>query len=109
MPAARPAHSPVPLPDQEFAASNRSAGRASRLTPSRTMRSFQALHRIQDILPQESECRRVRETLHRLSADPRHGQAIRDDLRTGFPAPPIWMQEFLRDLLGTAHVNEAPP
>jgi hypothetical protein len=28
-----------------------------------------------------------------------HGQAIRDDLRAGLSALPIWMQEFLRGLL----------
>ncbi|CAG4901426.1 unnamed protein product, partial [Acidocella sp. C78] len=41
----------------------------------------------------------VSAALHRLFADPSHGQAIRDDLRSGLSALPIWMHEFLRDLL----------
>ena len=46
--------------------------------------------------------------LHRLLADPRHVQTIRDDLRARFSGLPIWMQEFLRDLLGTTRPNQAP-
>ena len=46
--------------------------------------------------------------LHRLFADPRHGQTIRGNLRAGFSALPIGMQEFLRDLLGTTRPNQAP-
>ena len=72
------------------------------------MRVVQALHWMQDMLSQDSECQRVREMLSRLFADPRHGQTIRDDLRAGFSALPIWMQEFLRDLLGTTHADQAP-
>jgi hypothetical protein len=41
----------------------------------------------------------VADTLRRLFADPQHGSVIRDDLRAGFSALPIWMQEFLRPLL----------
>lgn len=37
--------------------------------------------------------------LRRLFADPKHGMAICDDLRAGLSALPIWMQEFLRDLI----------
>ena len=36
-----------------------------------------------------------------------HGQAIRDDLRAGLPALPIWMQEFLRGLLNSAGTDQA--
>ena len=71
------------------------------------MRVVQALHWMQDMLSQESERQRVRVMLRRLFTDPRHGQTIRDDLRAGFSALPIWMQEFLRDLLGTADADEA--
>ena len=72
------------------------------------MRVVQALYWMQDMLSQESERQCVREMLRRLFAEPRHGQTIRDDLRAGFSALPIWMQEFLRDLLGTADADEAP-
>ena len=72
------------------------------------MRVVQALHWMQEMLSQDSERRRVQAVLRRLLADPRHGQTIRDDLRAGFSALPIWMQEFLRDLLGSADVGEVP-
>lgn len=66
------------------------------------MRVVQALHWMQDMLAQDSERDRVLATLRRLFAEPRHGEAIRDDLRVGLSALPIWMQEFLRDLLNSA-------
>ena len=97
---------PIRLGNQEihfrFAAPSRLywAGRPA-------MRVVQALHWMQDMLSQESERQRVRAMLRRLFTDPRHGQTIRDDLRAGFSALPIWMQEFLRDLLGTADADEA--
>jgi hypothetical protein len=63
------------------------------------MRVVQALHWLQDMLVNDDERARVSTALHRLFADPSHGQAIRDDLRSGLSTLPIWMQEFLRDLL----------
>lgn len=72
------------------------------------MRVVQALHWMQDMLSQESERRRVRTVLRRLLDDPQHGKAVRDDLRAGLSALPIWMQEFLRGLLGHAEVDEVP-
>ena len=72
------------------------------------MRVVQALHWMQDLLTQDSERQRVRDALGRVLADPRHGQAIRDDLRAGLSALPIWMQEFLRGLLSSTDANQAP-
>jgi hypothetical protein len=63
------------------------------------MRVVQALHWMQDTLTSENEHMRLKDTLRRLFADPKHGQAIRDDLRNGLSALPIWMQELLRELL----------
>lgn len=63
------------------------------------MRVVQALHWLQDMLSAPEDRSRVAETLRRLFADPQHGSAIRDDLRAGLSALPIWMQEFLRPLL----------
>ena len=97
---------PIKLGNQEihfkFAAPSRLywAGRPA-------MRVVQALHWMQDMLTQDSERHRVQEVLSRMLADPRHGQAIRDDLRAGLPALPIWMQEFLRGLLNSAGTDEA--
>ncbi|XYD12004.1 DUF6088 family protein (plasmid) [Methylobacterium sp. NMS12] len=63
------------------------------------MRVVQALHWLQDMLAAPEEKGRVVDTLRRLFADPHHGSTIRDDLRAGLSALPIWMQEFLRPLL----------
>lgn len=71
------------------------------------MRVVQALHWMQDMLTQESERKRIRAALRRLLDDPKHGEAIREDLRGGLSAVPIWMQEFLRDLLVTSASVEA--
>ena len=70
------------------------------------MRVVQALHWMQDMLSQESERQRVRAELRALFVDPRYGQSIRDDLQAGLAALPIWMQEFLRELLIPADADE---
>jgi plasmid stabilization system protein ParE len=62
---------------------------------------------MQDMLTQESERKRIRAELRRLLDDPKHGEAIREDLRGGLSAVPIWMQEFLRELLVTSASVEA--
>ena len=69
------------------------------------MRVVQALHWLQDVLTHEDERTRIADTLRRLFADPKHGPAIRGDLRNGLSALPIWMQDFLRPLI----VGKAPP
>lgn len=71
------------------------------------MRVVQALYWMQDMLSQDDERDRVGDVLRRLFADPKHGKAIRDDLRAGLSALPIWMQEFLRDLVTPVDTNEA--
>ena len=97
---------PIKLGNQEihfkFAAPSRLywAGRPA-------MRVVQALRWMQDMLTQDGERQRVQDVLSDMLADPRHGQAIRDDLRSGLPALPIWMQEFLRGLLNSAGTDEA--
>lgn len=64
------------------------------------MRVVQALYWLQDTLGDADESERVAAHLRRILADPEHGQATRDDLRDGLSALPIWMQEFLRVLIG---------
>lgn len=71
------------------------------------MRVVQALYWVQDMLIQDAERQRVQDVLRRIFADPIHGQEIRDDLRAGLSALPIWMQEFLRGLLDLADVEGA--
>ncbi len=71
------------------------------------MRVVQALYWMQDMLSHDDERDRVGDVLRRLFADPKHGKAIRNDLRAGLSALPIWMQEFLRDLVTPVDTNEA--
>jgi len=66
------------------------------------MRVVQALYWLQDALTDTDERARIASHLRRVLTDPTHGPAIRDDLWSGLPALPIWMQEFLRDLLGSS-------
>lgn len=66
------------------------------------MRVVQALYWLQDALTSEQERQRVADRLRRLLSDPDHGHILAEDLKAGLPALPIWMQEFLRDLLGDA-------
>lgn len=63
------------------------------------MRVVQALHWLHDVLGNEEESARVAGVLDRILGDPKHGPPIRDDLRKGFSALPIWMQEYLRPLV----------
>lgn len=65
------------------------------------MRVVQALYWLQDILADREGQVRIAGQLRRLFADPAHGQGIRNDLRKGLSALPIWMQEFLRDIIGS--------
>jgi len=63
------------------------------------MRVVQALYWLQDTLENSEERERVVRRLSLILADPKHGRAISLDLRAGLSALPIWMQEFLRDLI----------
>lgn len=69
------------------------------------MKVVQALHWLRDTLPQNKT--RIVRRLHAVLRDPKHGKRIRDDLRTGLPTLPIWMQELVRELL-VAPVDNPP-
>jgi hypothetical protein len=62
------------------------------------MRIVQALHWLKDMLPYDGE--KIRKTLARLLADPKHGPAATADLTQGFSLLPAWMQDFLRTVPG---------
>ena len=64
------------------------------------MRVIQALYWLQDMLANATERRRVIEHLRKILADPTHGLPIRNDLGTGMSALPIWMQDFVREVIG---------
>lgn len=61
------------------------------------MRVVQALHWLMDTLPSDRD--RVVARLSSILDDPKHGKAIRDDLRHGISTLPAWMQAVVRDLL----------
>jgi len=61
------------------------------------MRVVQALHWLKDILATDPDD--VLARLVTILRDPRHGSAIREDLRAGLPTLPAWMQPIVRDLL----------
>lgn len=63
------------------------------------MRVVQALYWLQDLLSSPGERIRVAKILRRVLTDPEHGKTTRDDLSNGLSTLPIWMQEFLRDLI----------
>jgi hypothetical protein len=71
------------------------------------MRVVQALYWLHDMLSNVEERRRVIEHLRKLLADPTHGLPIRDDLRTGLSALPIWMQELVREVIGDQRSGRA--
>jgi hypothetical protein len=71
------------------------------------MRVVQALYWLQDTLQNSEERERVARHLTLIFADPKHGRTIRDDLRAGLSALPIWMQEFLRDLISPTSLPSA--
>jgi hypothetical protein len=61
------------------------------------MRVVQALHWLKDTLSTDRD--RVVARLSSVLNDPKHGKAIRDDLRQGISTLPTWMQAIVRDLL----------
>lgn len=63
------------------------------------MRIVQALHWMQDILSRPDERHKVMQQLKKTLEDNDVGNTIREDLKNGFSALPIWMQEFVDELL----------
>jgi hypothetical protein len=61
------------------------------------MRVVQALYWIHDVLKSDRDT--VLRSLRSVVDDPKHGQAIRDDLRQGMHTLPTWMQIVVRALL----------
>lgn len=62
------------------------------------MRVVQALHWLKDTLSGNAD--RIRQRLHKILTDPKHGPAIIKDLIQGFSHLPTWMQSFLRTIPG---------
>jgi len=64
------------------------------------MRFVQALYWLRDMLP--SDDGRILKRLVAILKDPRYGQSIQQDLRSGLSALPDWMRVIVRDLLQRA-------
>ena len=88
----RPIHLDKLVIDFELAAPSRLywAGRPA-------MRIVQALHWLHDLLPTEGQS--ILKKLRKLLANPTQGKAIRDDLRSGLDALPVWMRDLVTRLL----------
>ena len=61
------------------------------------MRIVQALHWLRDLLPNEGEA--ILKRIKKILDDPKHGDALRDDLRGGLDALPVWMRDVVTRLL----------
>ena len=61
------------------------------------MRIVQALHWLHDLLPTEGDS--ILTKIRKLLQDPTHGKALRDDLRSGLDALPVWMRDLVTRLL----------
>jgi len=65
------------------------------------MRVVQALHWVRDLLPTDQQW--ILKRLRAIVSDPAHGPAVREDLATGIPTLPTWMQDIVRRLLAGGH------
>jgi hypothetical protein len=66
------------------------------------MRIIQALYWMQDLLSRPEEREKVAQQLQKVLADQTSGKAIREDLQNGSSALPIWMQEFVGEVMNRA-------
>jgi hypothetical protein len=66
------------------------------------MRIVQALYWMQDLLSRPEEREKVAQQLQKVLADQTSGKAIQEDLQHGSSALPIWMQEFVGELMNRA-------
>jgi hypothetical protein len=64
------------------------------------MRIVQALHWLRDLLPTEGDS--ILKRIRKILDDPKHGKAVRDDLRNGLDALPVWMRDLVNRLLREA-------
>ena len=67
------------------------------------MRVVQALHWLRDTLPTDKD--RIFKRLLVVLRDPNHGKAIENDLRSGLPVLPEWLQGVVRELLAQADTH----
>jgi hypothetical protein len=70
------------------------------------MRVVQALYWLRDMLATNKD--QIFKRLILILRDPDHGRAIQDDLRSGLPTLPEWLQDVVRDLLNRANDSAYP-
>jgi hypothetical protein len=63
------------------------------------MRIVQALHWLKPKLDLPAERQRILDRMKVILRDPKKGAALRKDLRQGLATLPVWMQDFVNDLL----------
>jgi hypothetical protein len=63
------------------------------------VRIVQALHWMQDVLSRPEERQKAIQQLKKVLESKNGGNRMREDLRNGFSALPIWMQKFVDELL----------
>lgn len=60
----------------------------------------QALYWMKDLLSDDEERAAMARKLQKVIAEDDKGSGIKEDLRKGFSALPIWMQPIIRELVG---------
>jgi hypothetical protein len=77
------------------------------------MRIIQSLHWLHDMLPADGDS--ILNRIRKILNNPKQGKAIRDDLRSGLDALPVWMRDLVVRLLqdanqshGTARKHPSP-
>jgi hypothetical protein len=72
------------------------------------MRIVQALHWLKPKLDNREEYKRIKRRMKDLLSDSKNGAALRKDLNRGLTTLPVWMQDFLRELLPTGTSSKSP-
>jgi hypothetical protein len=71
------------------------------------MRIVQALHWLKPKLDNPDDHQRIKQRIEILLSDAKQGTVLRKDLKQGLPVLPIWMQDFLRDLISIKRKSTA--
>jgi hypothetical protein len=71
------------------------------------MRIVQALHWLKPKPDNRDEYQRIQRQMKALLYDSKKGAVLRKDLQQGLPTLPVWMQDFLHDLLPTKRISSS--